>query len=78
MTQHLEQLMQLLQKVSEALCVSWIQRRLRLGYSKACGLCDEALNAGLFMLANRETTDGSNEYAYVQPGHAPQMTLAAP
>ena len=78
MTQHLEQLMQLLQKVSEALCVSWIQLRLRLGYSKACGLCDEALNAGLFMLANRETTDGSKEFADVQPGHAPQMTLAVP
>ncbi|WP_287916619.1 hypothetical protein [Comamonas sp.] len=74
----MEQLMQLPQKASGALCVSWIQRQLRLGYSKACGLCDEALNAGLVMLANRETTDGSKEYAYVQSGHAPQMTLAAP
>lgn len=71
MTQQLEQLIQLLQKEPEAFCVSWIQRRLRLGYSSACALRDEALNAGLLIRVYRETADREKEYAYVQPGKEP-------
>ncbi|WP_368924305.1 hypothetical protein [Comamonas aquatica] len=72
MTQNLEQLMQLLQKEPGAFCVSWIQRRLRLGYTNAYALRDEALKAGLVMLVYRETADGAKEYAYVQTGQASQ------
>lgn len=72
MTQHLDQLMVLLQKEPGAFCVSWIQRRLRCGYTSACALRDEALSAGLVVRVYRETEDGTKEYAYVQPGHAQQ------
>lgn len=68
---HMEQLKQLLHKEPDAFCVSWIQRRLRLGYANACALRDEALNTGLIMRVCRAVADGGKEFAYVQPGREP-------
>lgn len=65
---HMEQLKQLLHKEPDAFCVSWIQRRLRLGYTNACALRDEALNAGLVTRVYRVKAGGVKEFAYVQPG----------
>lgn len=64
---HMEQLKQLLHKEPDAFCVSWIQRRLRLGYTNACALRDEALNTGLVTRVYRVKADGVKEFAYVQP-----------
>ena len=68
---HMEQVKQLLQKEPDAFSVSWIQRRLRLGYTNACALRDQALNTGLVTRVSRVTADGVKEFAYVQPGREP-------
>ena len=68
---HMEQVKQLLQKEPDAFCVSWIQRRLRLGYTNAGALRDQALNTGLVTRVSRVTADGVKEFAYVQPGREP-------
>lgn len=72
---NIELLMQLVQKEPDAFCVSWIQRRLRLGYANACALRDEALNSGLVMRVYRVTADGGKEFAYVQPGREASSEL---
>lgn len=68
---HMEHVKQLLYKEPDVFCVSWIQRRLRLGYANACTLRDEALNAGLVTRVYRVKADEVKEFAYVQPGRKP-------
>lgn len=64
----LQHLRQSLLADPDAFCVSWIQRRLRIGYSSACTLRDHALQAGMVVRVKRVSAEGSNEYAYAQPG----------
>ena len=71
---NLEQLKQFLQNEPDAFCVSWIQRRLRLGYANACALRDEALHLGLVVRVDRVAEHGQKEFAYVQPGREPSAT----
>ena len=52
----------------DAFCVSWIQRQLGIGYASACALRDEALQMGIVVRVTRVSAEGSNEYAYAQPG----------
>lgn len=64
----MDQLRQGLLVDPDAFCVSWIQRRLRLGYHRACALRDEAIQLGMVVRLQRLTTQGRTEYAYAQPG----------
>ena len=64
----MDQLRQGLLENPDAFCVSWIQRRLRLGYTRACVLRDEAILLGMVVRLQRLTTQGRTEYAYAQPG----------
>lgn len=72
----LDQLKQALLLDPHAFCVSWIQRRLRLGYIRACALRDEAIQAGLVVRVERLTARGQPEYAYAQPGREHSEELA--
>ena len=71
----LQQLRQALLDDPDAFCVSWIQRRLRIGYNSACTLRDEALQTGMVVRVTRVSTEGSNEYAYAQPGREQSEAL---
>ena len=71
----LQQLRQALLADPDAFCVSWIQRRLRIGYASACTLRDEALQAGMVVRATRVSVEGSKEYAYAQPGREQSEAL---
>lgn len=64
----IDQLRQGLLVDPDAFCVSWIQRRLRLGYARACTLRDEAIQVGMVARLHRLTAQGQSEYAYAQPG----------
>lgn len=64
----IDQLRQELLGDPDAFCVSWIQRRLRLGYTRACALRDEAIQVGMVVRLHRLTAQGQHEYAYAQPG----------
>lgn len=64
----MDQLRQGLLENPDAFCVSWIQRRLRLGYNRACALRDEAIQLGMVARVQRLATQGHTEYAYAQPG----------
>lgn len=68
---NMEQLKLAFQKEPDAFCVSWIQRRLLLGYANACALRDEALHLGLVVRVDRVTAHGQKEFAYVHPGSEP-------
>lgn len=71
----LDQLRQALLVDSDAFCVSWIQRRQRLGYMSACALRDEAIQAGVVVRLDRLTDHGQTEYAYAQPGREHSESL---
>ena len=71
----LQQLRQALQADPDAFSVSWIQRRLRIGYARACRLRDEALQADMVVRVTRVSAEGRNEYAYAQPGREQSEAL---
>lgn len=64
----IDQLRQGLVGEPDAFCVSWIQRRFRLGYARACALRDEAIQVGMVVRLHRLTAQGQYGYAYAQPG----------